>query len=76
MAVLLLAEVANGHLSDLTARALTAAAEIGQPVEVLVAGQGVGAAARSRCETQRRGQGAGSRTTRLTRTASPSHLPR
>jgi electron transfer flavoprotein alpha subunit len=45
MAVLLLAEVANLHLSDLTARALTAAAEIGQPVEILVAGQGIGGAA-------------------------------
>src|SRR5208337_4981021 len=31
--------------SDMTARALTAALEIGGPVEVLVAGQGVGAAA-------------------------------
>ena len=45
MAVLLVAEVAGGHLSDLTARALTAAAQIGQPVDVLVAGQGIGAAA-------------------------------
>ncbi len=45
MATLLLAEVANGHLSDMTARALTAALEIGQPVDVLVAGQGVGGAA-------------------------------
>ena len=45
MATLLLAEVAGGHLSDMTARALTAALEIGQPVEVLVAGQNIGAAA-------------------------------
>ena len=45
MATLLLAEIANGNLSDMTARALTAALEIGQPVEVLVAGQGVGGAA-------------------------------
>src|SRR5271165_5785142 len=45
MATLLLAEVAGGLLSDMTARALTAALEIGGPVEVLVAGQGVGAAA-------------------------------
>ena len=45
MATLLLAEVANGNLSDMTARALTAALEIGQPVDVLVAGQGVGGAA-------------------------------
>ena len=45
MATLLLAEVANGALSDMTARALTAALEIGQPVDVLVAGHNVGAAA-------------------------------
>ncbi len=45
MATLLLAEVANGNLSDMTARALTAALEIAQPVDVLVAGQGVGGAA-------------------------------
>jgi electron transfer flavoprotein alpha subunit len=45
MTTLLLAEVANGHLADITARALTAAAELGAPVEVLVAGAGVGAAA-------------------------------
>ncbi len=45
MATLLLAEVADGHLSDMTARALTAALEIGQPVDVLIAGQNVGAAA-------------------------------
>ena len=45
MAILLLAEVAGGALSDLTARALTAALEIGQPVDVLVAGHNVGAAA-------------------------------
>ncbi len=45
MATLLLAEVANGALSDMTARALTAAIELGAPVDVLVAGQNVGAAA-------------------------------
>jgi electron transfer flavoprotein alpha subunit len=45
MATLLLAEVAGGSLSDMTARALTAALEIGAPVDVLVAGQGVAAAA-------------------------------
>src|SRR5271165_2631648 len=45
MATLLLAEVAGGRLSDMTARALTAALEIGQPVDVLVAGHNVGAAA-------------------------------
>jgi electron transfer flavoprotein alpha subunit len=45
MATLLIAEVANGALSDITGRALTAALQIGAPVEVLVAGQNVGAAA-------------------------------
>ena len=44
MATLLVAEVAGGRLSDLTARALTAALEIGQPVDVLVAGQNRAAA--------------------------------
>ena len=47
MATLLLAEVVNGQLSDMTARALTAAVELGAPVDVLVAGQNVGAAAAS-----------------------------
>ena len=41
MATLLLAEVANGNLSDLTARALTAALQLGAPVDVLVAGKNV-----------------------------------
>src|SRR5271166_2026914 len=45
MATLLLAEVAGGHLSDMTARAVTAALELGAPVDVLVAGHTVGAAA-------------------------------
>jgi electron transfer flavoprotein alpha subunit len=45
MATLLLAEVANGHLSDLTARAMTAAAELGEPVDILVAGKDIAAAA-------------------------------
>jgi len=40
MTVLLLAEVHNGHLNDSTAKALTAAAQIGSPVHVLVAGAG------------------------------------
>src|SRR5208337_417034 len=44
MATLLLAEVVGGALSDMTARALTAALEIGQPVDVLVAGHNVGTA--------------------------------
>jgi len=47
MATLLFAEVANGHLSDMTARALTAALAIGGPVDVLVAGRAVGPAAKA-----------------------------
>jgi electron transfer flavoprotein alpha subunit len=45
MATLLLAEVVGGQLNDATARALTAALEFGGPVDVVVAGQNVGAAA-------------------------------
>ncbi len=45
MTTLLIAEVSNGRLADITARALTAAAQIGAPVEVLVAGHNVAAAA-------------------------------
>src|SRR5579885_2227580 len=45
MATLLLAEVANGHLADIVAKALTAATQLGEPVDVLVAGRNVGAAA-------------------------------
>jgi electron transfer flavoprotein alpha subunit len=45
MATLLIGEIANGRLSDLVARALTAAAEISQPVDILVAGKTVGEAA-------------------------------
>ena len=45
MATLLLGEVAGGHLADITARALTAAKELGAPVDVLLAGQNLGAAA-------------------------------
>ena len=47
MATLVLAEVAGGSLSDMTARALTAAIELGAPVDVLVAGENVDAAAAS-----------------------------
>jgi electron transfer flavoprotein alpha subunit len=45
MATLLLAEVANGRLADIVAKALTAATQLGEPVDVLVAGRNVGAAA-------------------------------
>jgi electron transfer flavoprotein alpha subunit len=45
MTTLLLAEVANGHLSDMTARAVTAAAQLGGPIDVLIASHNCGAAA-------------------------------
>ncbi len=45
MASLLLADHDNAHLSDQTAKALTAAAQIGSDVHVLVAGSGAKAAA-------------------------------
>jgi electron transfer flavoprotein alpha subunit len=44
MATLLLAEASNGHLSDMTARALTAALQLGGPVDVLIAGRNVAGA--------------------------------
>jgi electron transfer flavoprotein alpha subunit len=47
MAVLLLAEVSNGTLNEATAKALTAAKALNEPVHVLVAGQRVEAAART-----------------------------
>ena len=45
MAILLLADHDNAHLSDQTAKALTAASKIGSDVHVLVAGNGAKAAA-------------------------------
>jgi electron transfer flavoprotein alpha subunit len=45
VSTLLFAEVANGHLADITARALTAALELGGPVDVLIAGSNVAGAA-------------------------------
>src|ERR1700719_1831019 len=47
MAVLLLAEVSNGKLNEATAKALTAAKALDEPVHVLVAGERVEAAARA-----------------------------
>lgn len=47
MAVLLLAEVSNGKLNEATAKALTAAKALNEPIHVLVAGDGVEMAARS-----------------------------
>jgi electron transfer flavoprotein alpha subunit len=52
MATLLLAEVANGKLGDTTTRALTAALELKSPVDVLVAGENVGAAAAAAAQLQ------------------------
>jgi len=45
MTTLLLGEVAGGHFADICARALTAAVQLGAPVDVLITGQNVGAAA-------------------------------
>jgi electron transfer flavoprotein alpha subunit len=45
MATLLLAEVANGRLADITAKALTAAAQLGEPVDILIAAHNASGAA-------------------------------
>ncbi|MBM3550158.1 MAG: electron transfer flavoprotein subunit alpha/FixB family protein [Alphaproteobacteria bacterium] len=45
MTILLLAETANGALAPATAKALTAAKEIGGPIHILVAGPGLKSAA-------------------------------
>jgi electron transfer flavoprotein alpha subunit len=47
MAVLLLAELSDGKLNEATAKALTAAKALNEPVHVLVAGERVQAAARA-----------------------------
>ncbi len=47
MATLLLADVSAGKLNDATTKALTAARALGAPVEILVVGEGVSAAAES-----------------------------
>ena len=47
MAVLLLAEVSNGALNEATAKALTAAKGLNEPIHVLVAGDGLEAAAQA-----------------------------
>ena len=76
MATLLLAEVAGGNLSDMTARALTAALEISQPVDVLVAGAGRRAARPRPPPSFRASARCWSPTTRPTRTGSPSRSRR
>jgi electron transfer flavoprotein alpha subunit len=52
MAVLLLAEVQAGGLGEATAKALTAARALGEPVHVLVAGAGVDAAVERACKLE------------------------
>ena len=47
MAVLLLAEVSNGTLNEATAKAMSAAKALNEPIHVVVAGEGVDAAARA-----------------------------
>jgi electron transfer flavoprotein alpha subunit len=47
MAVLLLAEVSNGKLNEATAKALTAAKALNEPVHVLVAGENLESAAQA-----------------------------
>ena len=52
MSTLLLAEVHNGHLNDMTAKALTAALALGAPVDILVAGTDCGEAANAAARLQ------------------------
>ncbi len=52
MATLLVGEVANGALSELTARALTAALQLGAPVDVLLSGQNLDPAATAAAKLQ------------------------
>ncbi len=52
MTTLLLAEQKDGQLNDVTARALTAAVALGDPVHVLVYGHGADAAARAAAALQ------------------------
>jgi electron transfer flavoprotein alpha subunit len=47
MAVLLLAEISNGTLNEVTAKALTAAKALNEPIHVVVAGEGMEAAAQA-----------------------------
>ena len=51
MTVLLLAEHDNVALSELTARALTAASQMGEAVDILVAGRGVDGVATAAART-------------------------
>ena len=67
MATLLIGEVGNDRLSDLVARALTAAAQISQPVDILVAGKNVGEAAAAAAKL------AGVRTVRVADDAAYEH---
>ena len=74
MTILLLAEIVNGALNEATAKALTAAKALGEPVHILVAGEGVEVAARGRRDTRRRRESAGRRRSALC--ASAGRTPR
>ena len=58
MATLLIAEHDHASLKDATDKALTAAAQLGAPVDVLVAGENARGAAESRCEIEGRRESA------------------
>ena len=75
MTTLLVAEHDNGHLADATAKALTAALELGAPVHVLVAGAGVAGRRRGRRQAGGRRQGAAGGRCPPTATCWPSRSP-
>ena len=52
MATLLIAEHSNAALNDATAKALTAATQIGGDVHILVAGENCGAAAEAAADAR------------------------
>ena len=61
MTTLLLAETAGGALAPATAKALTAAREIGGAVHILVAGSGLRGSGRTGGQARRRGRSAARR---------------
>ena len=76
MAILLIAEHDNATLSDQTAKALSAALQIGPDVHVLVAGKGAKAAADAAAKLKGVAQGAARRRRRAWPSVSPSRWPR
>ena len=76
MAILLIAEHDDQSLSDQTAKALTAALQIGSEVDILVAGKDAKAAAEAAAKLARRAQGAGRRRRQRWPSGWPSRLPR